>query len=102
MKALIKGVLPPAPKPTLPRNDPEWLVRKMTDRQKRIQGHSKMIEESREKGRAAQKRNRTDQKRIVQLLKEGNSIRKTAEIVGCKKSWVGEIKKRMEAEDAAD
>lgn len=102
MKAIVKGVLPPAPKPTLPRNDPEWLIRKMRDLHDRKQGSAKKIEQSRVRGRAVQQRNRTDQNKIRQLLREGNSIRKTAELTGCKKSWVFEVKKKMESEDAAD
>ncbi len=102
MKAYIKGTLPPAPKPTLPRNDPEWLVRKMADRQKRIKDHSRSIEESRVRGRAAQKKNRYDQKRIMELLSQGYSMQKTTDLVGCSKRWVLKIKHKMEKQDAAD
>lgn len=100
--AYVKGTLPPAPKPTLPRKEPDWLIRKMADRQKRIKDHSRSIEESRVRGRAAQKKNRYDQKRIMELLSQGYSMQKTADLVGCSKRWVLKIKHKMEKQDAAD
>lgn len=100
-QAYVKGVLPPAPKPTLPPGKPEWKIKKDQERHERSIGSAEKMKESRDRGREVQKKRRNkkciyDHDLIYRYLDEGYTIRKTAELVGCGKSAVLQAKKKRE------
>lgn len=102
MKAFVRGPLPPAPKPTLPRKVPDRVINKAVEHHDRIIGSRERMRESclrggdvmkRRAGKIVTRVSDEEREQIIEMLKDGVTQVEIQEQTGRDRKTIRRIKK---------